>query len=550
MLRAKRYSRGLLFLVAAAGISASALGPGAGKAGAARSQAASNTCFGGLPSVASVTVGSAGAHLRAAVTGGDVTVDIPPGAIPSGTTVIVCTAPPASAYAGDPALSFFAIDFPGNGRLQTVGLAAPFHITLSGKELTPHSYLLVQGGGLPRLVSNIDAASGRLSFDAYAIFEYAVLARSPFAPPNPSGPGSTHSGPTSNARHRSTIATALTPLDKAFPLTWRTFWNAFITLAVMLLITFPAQLFNKTLDENYEEIRAILHRRLRTPAKVRTKLASSGHRSANVASFAVVMAGGSIIGGLNDPTFGFNTKSVETFVAVVAAFAVSIVLSAGVEIAYRRRRRLAAAWSLRALPLGLVIALACMLVSRLTGFQPGYLYGVIAGIVFREAVGNRERGHGVALASLATLVLAVVAWAAWTPVATSASHPHANAFVLTADTFLAGLFISGIVGTVVALVPLEFMPGSALARWHRGAWMAVFTVATFLLIQVMLHPAARSRRIPDAPIVTTAVLFGVFGLISVAFNRYFALRARRGTGRREEDDAVLMSPPQRVQSEP
>lgn len=535
-------------MVAAAGMSSVGLGPGAGKSVAAPSQASSNTCFGGIPSVSSTTVGPGGGQIRGTVTGGAVTVDIPAGALPSGTVVIVCTAAPASPYAGDPALSFFAIDFPGNGRLQTAGLGAPLHVTLTGGQLTSHSYLLVEGGGLPRLVSNIDAAAGRLSFDAYAIFEYAVLARSPFAPPpNPGAPGSTH--PTPNATHRSTIATALTPLDKAFPLTWRTFWNALITLAVMLLITFPAQLFNKTLDENYEEIREIVHRRLRTPARIRAKLVSSGHRSANVASFAVVMAGGSVIGGLNDPTFGFNNKSLETFVAVVAAFAVSIVVSAGVEIAYRRRRRLAAAWSLRALPLGLVIALACMLVSRLTGFQPGYLYGVIAGIVFREAVGSRERGHGVAVASLATLILAVGAWAAWTPVATSASHPHANAFVLTADTFLAGLFISGIVGTVVALVPLEFMPGSALARWHRGAWMAVFTVATFLLIQVMLHPAARARRIPDAPIVTTAVLFGVFGLLSVAFNRYFALRGRRSTGRSEEDDTVLVSPPQRAQSE-
>jgi hypothetical protein len=261
------------------------------------------------------------------------------------------------------------------------------------------------------------------------------------------------------------------------------------------------------------------------------------------------MVGGTVIGGLNDPSFGFNTKSVETFVAVVLAFALSMTVSAGVEIAYRRRRGLASAWQLHALPLGLIVAIGCMLVSRLSGFQPGYLYGVIAGIVFRQAVGKRERGHGVALVSLATLVLAVGAWAVWTPVATSASHPHPSAVVLTADTFLAGLFISGIVGTVIGLVPLEFMPGSALARWHRGAWTVVFTAATFLLIQVMLHPAARTRRIPDAPIVTTAVLFGVFGLLSVAFNRYFAFRGRRPTGGLEEEDAVLVSPPQRVRPE-
>ena len=545
-MRARGFSKGPLAVVGCAALGVALIGPGGGTSDAAEpSQATFSMCQTGV--VASTTLGPGGGQIRTRVSGGELTVDVPPGVIPTQARVTVCTSAPPTPYPGDPILSFFAIDFPANDTLQTSGLASPLHITLTGSELTSHSYLQVQGGGLPRIASNFAPRAGRLSFDAYAIFEYVIFEHSPFAPAP--GPNTTHSAGPNASAHRSTIATALIPLDKAFPLTWRTFWNAVITLAVMLLITFPAQLFNKTLDENYDEIRAIVRRRLPARDRIHTKSGWGGRRSANLASFAVVMAGGSIIGGLNDPTFGFNTKSVETFVAVVCAFAVSIVVGAGVEIAYRRRRRLAAAWSLRALPLGLVVALACVLVSRGTGFQPGYLYGVIAGIVFREALGNRERGHGVALASLATLVLAVVAWAAWTPVATSASHPHANAFVLTADTFLAGLFISGIVGTVVALLPLEFMPGSALARWHRGAWMAVFTVATFLLIQVMLHPAARSRRIPDAPIVTTAVLFGVFGLLSIAFNRYFALRRRRSTDRREEDE-VLASPPQRVQAKP
>ncbi len=60
---------------------------------------------------------------------------------------------------------------------------------------------------------------------------------------------------------QSTISTALTPPASAFQSLGHAVGNALITLGIVLFITFPATLFNKTFEENYDDIRDIAKRR-------------------------------------------------------------------------------------------------------------------------------------------------------------------------------------------------------------------------------------------------------------------------------------------------
>src|SRR6185437_3921599 len=77
------------------------------------------------------------------------------------------------------------------------------------------------------------------------------------------------------------------------------------------------------------------------------------------------------------------------------------------------------------------------------------------------------------------------------------------------------------------MLPLDFLPGSALLKWHKGVWAFISALSLFLLVQVMLLPAASGARHGESPVVTTLVLFLVFGIGSVAFDRYFSRRRRR-----------------------
>lgn len=322
----------------------------------------------------------------------------------------------------------------------------------------------------------------------------------------------------------STLASSLVPIQDAFPLGVHLLLDALFALLAMLLITFPAQVFNRTLDEHYEDLKDLVA--ARAPALVAI---ARGMRRAVTASpplsFLVVLLVGTVTACCNDPGFGWGVESARTFTSVLLAFLVAIGVAAAVGWGYRRARGLDVSASLHAIPAGLVVAVVCVVVSRLSHFEPGYLYGVVAGVAYTTKMGHREKGHEVALASLATMLVALGAWIAWSAYERSWSRPHQGFGVLLVDTLLASLFVSGVVNTVINLVPLDALAGGALFKWHKGAWAATFSSATFLLATVMLSPASASARTSKSPVVTTVVLFVVFGAISISFNRYMAHRS-------------------------
>ena len=66
-------------------------------------------------------------------------------------------------------------------------------------------------------------------------------------------------------------------------------------------------------------------------------------------------------------------------------------------------------------------------------------------------------------------------------------HPG-NVPIALVDDVLGSIFVGGLVGTVIGLMPLEFMPGGALLKWRKDVWAVVFFVALFLLVAVELNP--------------------------------------------------------------
>lgn len=340
----------------------------------------------------------------------------------------------------------------------------------------------------------------------------------------------------------SPVATTLPTPHQAFSSVVRTVENVVITSAAIVLITFPAQMFNSTLDENYVEILAIWRRflwrmggRRRLARKRRAQWAARNSQKPDeksprreLATLLSVLVAGSLIGGFRDPSFGFTLSSVANFAGTLLALAVLIAAPWATAYIYRRIKRRRTVAKLRAIPAGIAIAVVSVLISRMAHFQPGYLYGVVCGVAFAHKLAKKEEGHVVSLESAATLVTAVVAWMAFVPVDAAALRPGSSFWVALADDWLASIFVGGLVGVTIGLLPLRFLPGGTLFKWNRLAWAALFGIASFGVVAIMLRPSSGPARPGSAPLVTAIVLFVLFGGVSVAFREYFARRHPAG----------------------
>ena len=148
---------------------------------------------------------------------------------------------------------------------------------------------------------------------------------------------------------------------------------------------------------------------------------------------------------------------------------------------------------------------------------------MVCGAVFAGSLKRREAGQLTIVSSVVMLAVSVAAWFAWVPVNHAATHHGAFVGVILLDDLLASIFVAGITGTVISLLPLRFMPGQALYSWNRGAWAITFGIATFGLVEVLLRPSTQSATHPgNIAWTTAAVLFVVFGIGSLAFREYFA----------------------------
>jgi hypothetical protein len=335
-----------------------------------------------------------------------------------------------------------------------------------------------------------------------------------------------------------------------------------IAAGVVIFVPFPGILFNRTLEDNYGEIagrvrrtrrrlRALFAqwlswsgRRLRPSSSqglppdsksrsqaVRTdpehEQAAEGRFWKTPLGIAVFVLLSALLYGFLDPTFGPDLKSIAAFGGLVLGLVVTLlVFSLPIAVAYRRS---AIPFSLSALPGTLAIGIACVLITRLTAFQPGYLYGLVITFVVAHELSLAAEGKAMAIATGSALVLAVVAWFAllWVePLNPAQGDPGLSLIAL--QTALVMALVASVELTVFGMMPVRFLPGDKVFHWNRRAWAILLGLAVFGFVYILVNP--RQGYLADAsrtPMTTIVVLLLSFGLGSVLFWAYFRFRPAR-----------------------
>jgi hypothetical protein len=297
--------------------------------------------------------------------------------------------------------------------------------------------------------------------------------------------------------------------------------NLLLALLMLLIIGFAGELFNNTVENNYDEISGWFRKGpLGWLRRVGGRL--GGEARIGLLAFLLLTA---FISSFVDPHFGVDVRSLGEFlgflvglVVVLATFKLPPMLA--------HRRKTGDLGRLRPLPWALAIAALFVLVSRVGNLQPGYLYGIVLGAIFMKDVPKSEEGRETFYGSLWTLGAAALAWLGLTWARSLGYDPNGFGITLLSTAF-AAILVAGLEATAFGLMPLRFMPGHAVYRWNRLGWGLLFGLSIFAFIHLLISPTSGyvSKLSPQAFIAACGI-FAAFGALSIVTWGYFRFRPK------------------------
>jgi hypothetical protein len=295
--------------------------------------------------------------------------------------------------------------------------------------------------------------------------------------------------------------------------------SAAVALGAIALIAFPYELFNSTMEENYHEIRGWFGKGPRSVPEPKTR--------GNVLSFLGLTAVTAVACGFLSPGFGLNPTSAVQFVGIfVALLVMAVVFSLPADIGIRRQF---GEWGkLNFLPGSVIVTIVMVVACRLFNFQPGFFYGALAGLAYRSALSEPVQGKMTAANWVFSLIISVGAFFMRVPVSAASSRPGSSIWWIGLEICLSLIFLWGVEGLAVAMLPLRFLDGRKVYRWSKTAWAVMFFLGIFATFHVLLRPGSGYVGSTSGAVgVGVMTLFAAFGLGSVAFWAYFRFRPDR-----------------------
>ncbi len=315
--------------------------------------------------------------------------------------------------------------------------------------------------------------------------------------------------------------------------------NFVLTLLVVLMFGLTSALFNSTLDENRDAVDAAMARISRPLRRLIAPVTGllgglggrgrAGPRASRAVRLAAVLAGTSVIYGFLSEDFALDVKGALLLLALFLGLGLVTYLSEGIASQFATRRLRAAA-SVELFGPAIVIATACVLFSRVIGFEPGLMYGFVASAVVMApvALSRRQSALGVIVPALVLLAASLVCWVLLLPLRPAAEADGGWLLVLLAS-IAAMVFLAGLEGIFYSMIPISFLDGAVVFEWSRVVWALLFGTATFLFFELVINQdGSYLEAFQNANVVMALVLCGIFSLLTLATWGYFKVRHSAG----------------------
>lgn len=288
---------------------------------------------------------------------------------------------------------------------------------------------------------------------------------------------------------------------------------------LLLLIAIPAHLLDDTIEANSHRIAGWFWRFAPALARVRGVFARIPRLPL---SGPVVIVLASVAFGFADPSFGFDLVSLRTTLALAIGLVLVMEVPNLITSAMMARR-----WSTRAhlvvQPGALVLSILGVIASRIVGFHPGLLIGLVMGLEL--AAGARAEVHKRAIVTrmVSTAAIATGAWLLYSLLTATTPEDAGFAIQLSRES-LAAATDEGLTGLVVALIPMTFLEGRELFNGSKRLWAAIAIPVAFLFAVLVLPRAFTEEGPQTAAWVWIAVLIG-FCVLAVGVWAAFRLTA-------------------------
>jgi MFS family permease len=301
-----------------------------------------------------------------------------------------------------------------------------------------------------------------------------------------------------------------------------------IGLVLLIFAVLPGHLLNATLAEQYERFTKRRSQRKREPGRW-ARLVAFLHRAPFVAGLALTTAT-ALLFGFADPRFGFSLASLRLFLGLAIALAiVSYLTNAVVGRIMRGRWKVDVEVSLR--PLGVILTVAGVVVSRVLDFSPGFLIGLVLGLVISEKHLAKQAWRAVLLRSSILLGLALLAWLAFSLFDAS---EEGGTFVseLAVETLVA-ITTEAVVGLLVELLPLKLLEGEKLYEKSKVLWGALYLLAVFIFVVAVVPWEGNWAQLGTSLWTWIGIVVG-FGIVATGVYLYFRIR-----GHEEHEEHVI-----------
>lgn len=291
-------------------------------------------------------------------------------------------------------------------------------------------------------------------------------------------------------------------------------------LVLIIFAILPAHLLNSTIAEQYERFARRMPA-LRSTPKWYTSLSAALAKAPALGGILLMAATGFLFA-FADPHFGFNLHSLRLIIALSAALFVVFFVANWITAAIMRR-----VWNVdvvvRLRPLGLILTVVGVIVSRILEFSPGFLVGVVLGLSIASSAAAEHAWKAVLIRASVVTGFGIASWMVYSSIAEGVHHDPTFLNEVVLEFFVA-IATEGIVLLLVELLPLHMLEGERLYKKSKVLWGAVYTVVLVVFILAVVPWEGNWRELGESfwPWFTAVAIFGAACVSIYLYFRFIA----------------------------